>query len=110
MHSTDFISLVGESKVLNSKVFSLTRLQLLANIACLQGESATYRELKAGLQLSDGALFSNLKVLEKMGYLKLEKVQFEGKELDAYKITLEGLEEWKQVRNWLSKFVEVGGE
>ena len=104
---SDFLSLVFEGKGLNSKVFSLVRLELLAGVAELgEGESVTYRELKAALELNDGVLYANLKALVEMGYLKAEKVMLENKELEAYRITGEGLEEWVKVREWLRKFAE----
>lgn len=105
---SSFLSLIAESKGLNSSVFSLIRLQLLSSLATVNQDGATYREMKAALDLSDGALYSNLKALEEMGYLKSEKITIEGKELESYKITAEGLNEWNQVRAWLMKF--LGGE
>ncbi len=101
---SDFLSLIEESKGLNSDVFSLTRLQLLANLAVTGQDGAPYRELKAWLELSDGALYSNLEVLEKMGYVKSEKIQMAGKELKSYRLTKEGMLEWIKVKSWLEKF------
>ncbi|MBI5037000.1 transcriptional regulator [Candidatus Micrarchaeota archaeon] len=106
---TDFLAVTEEAKALNSDVFSLTRLQLLANLAVTGQDGASYRELKAWLGLSDGALYSNMDALEKMGYVKSEKVEFEGKELKAYTLTAEGMTEWARVRNWLHKFIGCEG-
>ncbi|MFH1056235.1 MAG: transcriptional regulator [Candidatus Micrarchaeota archaeon] len=102
---TDFFAVIEEAKGLNSDVFSLTRLQLLANLAVTGRDGATYRELKAWLGLSDGALYSNLGALEKMGYVATEQVKMERRELTSYRLTREGMEEWLKVRNWLYKFV-----
>lgn len=105
----DFLSLVEESKALNSSVFSLIRLQLLSSIASVGRDGVTYRELKAALNVTDGALYTNLKVLEENGYIKSKKITLEGKELESYQITHEGLLEWERVKNWLKKLIECGG-
>ncbi len=108
--NSDFLSLIRESEALNSDVFSLIRLLLLSSIASVGKDGVTYRELKAALGVSDGALFTNLSVLEKMGYVSSEEISLEGKKLKSYRITQEGLLAWERIRNWLKKFVECGGE
>ena len=74
---------------------------MLSNLAALNTEGATYRELKASLRLDDGILYANLKVLEKMGYLATSKVKVDNKELDVFSITEQGRLEWQQVKAWL---------
>ncbi len=98
--------LIEEAKALNSKVFSLIRLELLSNLATFGRDGVSYRELKATLNITDGNLFTNLKVLQEMGYIKLNEIRIEEKKLDSYAITKEGLEEWNKTKNWLKKFVE----
>jgi len=105
----EFLSLISESKALNSKVFSLIRMQILSSLSELGQDGATYRELKATLDLSDGALFSNLKSLADMRYLKSEKVRVENKELECFRITPEGLAEWNRAKDWIYRFVIKGG-
>ncbi|MFH1256674.1 MAG: transcriptional regulator [Candidatus Diapherotrites archaeon] len=105
---SNFLSLLEESKALNSSVFSLIRLQLLSSIAGFGEDGITYRELKATLQVTDGALYTNLKALEGNGYIKSQKIILEGKNLDSYKVTSEGQQAWEQIKNWLKKFVECG--
>lgn len=104
----NFLSLVEEAKALNSSVFSLIRLQLLSSVASVGRDGVTYRELKAALDVTDGALYTNLKVLEENGYLKSKKIILEGKELESYTITAEGLLAWDHTKNWLRKLVECG--
>lgn len=104
----DFLSLIEGSKALNSGVFSLIRLQLLSSIASVGEDGVTYRELKAALQVSDGALYTNLKALQETGYLTSKEITLEGKKLESYRITGEGLLAWEQIKNWLRKFVECG--
>jgi DNA-binding PadR family transcriptional regulator len=105
----DFLSLLMESKALNSKVFSLTRIQLLASLAVLPYEGATFRELKASLEMDDGVLYANLNVLMEMRYLRSKKVRVEKKELESYIITPEGIEEWNRVKDWLRRFLAYKG-
>ena len=105
----DFLSLLMESKALNSKVFSLTRIQLLASLAVLPYEGATFRELKASLEMDDGVLYANLNALMEMRYLKSKKVKVEKKELESYIITNDGIEEWEGIKNWLRRFLEYRG-
>ncbi|MCI0498042.1 MAG: transcriptional regulator [Thermoplasmata archaeon] len=106
----DVLTVVEGSRALNPAVFSLIRLQLLSNLADLGPESATYRELKAALQLSDGALHSNLKALEGMGYVRSTTITLEGKELKACQITVEGMLAWRRTKVWLRRFLGCGGE
>lgn len=105
MHS-DFLSVMNESQALNAKVFSLVRLKLLASLAVPGPDGATYRELKAALNISDGVLFANLNVLKDTGYLVSGKITSDGKELELYRITPEGLDEWIRVRDWLCRFLQ----
>lgn len=101
----DFFKLMEESKALNSKIFTLIRLQLLANLSLFGSDGITYRELKAGLGLSDGVLYSNLQFLQKMRLVKQTNVRFENKEIQLWQITPEGSAEWKNVHSWLCKFL-----
>jgi hypothetical protein len=105
----DVLSILNESQALNAKIFSLVRLKLLASLAALGPDGATYRELKAALDINDGVLYSNLNVLKDIGYLASEKVIFEGKELELFTITTEGQEEWTRTRDWLCRFLQCGG-
>src|SRR3989338_1554489 len=106
----DFIALIEESHALNADLFSLTRLQLLAGLSDLGRDGATYSELKSSLKLTDGALYANLKVLEDMGYLKVNEVALEGKTNQAYFVTPEGIAAWSHIKNWLKKLAEFGGK
>jgi len=104
----DILSILNESEGLNAKVFSLVRFKLLASLAALGQDGATYRELKAALDINDGVLFANLNVLKDMGYLTSGKITSEGKELELYTITPEGQDEWKRMRAWLCRFLHCG--
>lgn len=97
------LELVKESKLLNSKLVSLPRILILVALEDLGKDGATYRELKAGLEINDGVLFSNLNVLEKMGYIEKSKVEVEDKEMTAYAITEEGKAALNSLRSWFDK-------
>lgn len=102
--AADFLELVESSKALNSKVFSLPRLLLLSALAALGLDGAPYRELKAALQMDDGILYANLKALQEMGYVKLEKTsELNKKELDFFIITTEGKAALQKTVSWLVK-------
>lgn len=100
----DSLKLLSEARALNSKAFSLVRLELLSSLSSLAPEGATYREIKPILDVSDGLLFSNLNALIEMGYVKKQEVELEGRKLDVFKITGAGMEEWLRIRAWLKKF------
>lgn len=106
----DLIAIVEESEDVNSALISRVRLEILWALSELGEDGATARQLKAGLNLSDGVLYANLKKLVEMGYLRSEKVTLEGKELDLYAITPEGLAEWRRVQGWLCKLLGCEGD
>lgn len=108
--NNDFFSLIEESSALNSSVFSLIRLQLLSSIASVGKDGVTYRELKAALPVTDGALYANLNFLKETGYIKSERIKLEGKDLESYQITSEGLLEWDKIKSWLKKLVDCGAK
>jgi len=103
---TDFLEVVEGSHTLNPKIFSLARLELLGVLVALGEDGATFTNFKV-LDLSDGALHSNLKALKEMGYVNEDKVELNKKELTRYKVTRSGAEEFFRAKEWLKKFVEV---
>jgi DNA-binding transcriptional ArsR family regulator len=106
--NNDILSILNESGALNAKIFSLVRLKLLASLAALGPDGATYRELKAALNIGDGVLYANLNVLREMGYLTSETITFEGKDLELFTITGEGQDAWQRTRTWLCRFLDCG--
>jgi len=106
----DLIAIVEESEDVNSAIISRVRLEILWALSELGEDGATARQLKGGLNLSDGVLYANLKKLVEMGYLRSEKVTLEGKDLELYAITPEGLLEWRRVRGWLCKLLGCEGD
>ena len=63
----DILSILNESEGLNAKVFSLVRLKLLASLAALGPDGATYRELKAALDINDGVTVCQSQCLKRHG-------------------------------------------
>jgi DNA-binding MarR family transcriptional regulator len=102
----NIIGLVAEAKALNSKVFSLPLILILVSLEDLGDDGSSYRELKAGLDLEDGILFSNLNVLEEMGYIKSRDVTVEKKKMTSYAITKEGKENLEALRSWFKKVLD----
>ena len=106
----DLITIVEESEDVDSTLISRVRLEILWALSELGEDGATARQLKAGLNLSDGVLYANLKKLVARGYLRSEKVTLEGKELELYAITPEGLLEWRRIRSWLCKLLDCDAD
>ncbi len=102
----NIIGLVVEAKALNSKVFSLPRILILVSLEDLGDDGSSYRELKAGLDLEDGILFSNLNALEEMGYIKGKDITVEKKKMTSYAITKEGKENLEALRSWFKKVLD----
>jgi len=84
---------------LNTKTLSLTRFQILTLLAYF-GE-VQYRELKASLNISDGKLISNLKLLKAMRYIDCSSVEIDHKSLDVYCLTKTGREELEKMTSWM---------
>ena len=72
--------LIESSRKINSNIFNLNRIIILALIAYIR-DGLQYRELKTILNVSDGKLQSNLNLLEDMGYIKKEKVNIDKKKI-----------------------------
>jgi DNA-binding PadR family transcriptional regulator len=102
----NLLTIVDESKYLNSKVFSLVRLKILWSLSELGIDGATARQIRTGLNIgNEGTTYANLNALTEMGYLKKEIVSFEKKEIELYSITQEGLEEWEKIKKWLGTLI-----
>jgi len=99
--------LVAEARALNSKIFSLPRLLILISLENLGPDGASYRELKAGLKMGDGLLFTNLRALKEMGYIKESSIKLEEKEMASFSITNEGKEALSLAKEWLIKWLKV---
>lgn len=100
------LKLVDDTRALNPKVFSLTRMLILSSLYDLDRDGASYREMKAVLGRSDGALYTNLKALEAMGYVESKAISVEGKALESFNITDEGKIAWNEARDWLKTMLD----
>ena len=101
--SVGILELVKEAHSFNAKIISVPRLLILASLENLGLDGAVYRELKAGLEMDDGLLYSNLKALEEMGYIEEKDVKLMNKDMTSYRITNEGKEALNDSRRWLRK-------
>ncbi len=104
---TDKIRFVRDSKTLNSDVFSLPRLLILDSLEELKPDGALYRDIRVGLDLDDGVLYSSLSALKKMGYVIDEKVNVENQKMTSYFITTEGSIALLEVKKWLKEWLKV---
>jgi DNA-binding PadR family transcriptional regulator len=102
----DKLELVRGSKALNSRLFSLPRLLILDSLEEYGLDGATYREIKAGLDLDDGILYSSLSVLKKMHYLSEKKVRVENQSMTSYVLTSDGKQTLDEVKKWLKQWLE----
>ena len=100
--------MIEESGIVNSKLVSFVRIKILSSLYVLGPDGATFRELKATLDIPDGLMYSNLKVLEEMNIIRSEKIRLDGKSLESYKMTNEGYSQWETTRSWLYRFLESG--
>ena len=72
--------LLETSETLNGQTLSLTRCVTLALLAYFI-DGVQFRELKASLNISDGKLISNLKLLKKLGYVEKNEVEVDRKKI-----------------------------
>jgi predicted transcriptional regulator len=101
----DILTLMEASGTINSKLISVIRIKILSSLCVLGPDGATFRELKATLNIPDGLMYSNLKVLEGMGIIRSERITLDDKQLENYKMTAEGYTQWDEARSWLCKFL-----
>ncbi len=85
---------------INSKACTLNRSLLLALFYYFI-DGIQFRELKTALNISDGNLSSNLKVLTKINYLKEEDTILDKKKIKYYTITKNGKKELEKIMNWI---------
>lgn len=85
---------------INSKACTLNRSLLLA-LCYYFIDGIQFRELKAALNISDGNLSSNLRVLTKVDYLKEEETVLDKKRIKYFSITKNGKKELEKIINWI---------
>ncbi len=85
---------------INSKACTLNRSLLLA-LCYYFIDGIQFRELKTALNISDGNLSSNLRVLTKIDYLKEEETVLDKKKIKYFSITKSGKRELEKIINWI---------
>ena len=94
--------ILDEYDHINSKIFTPTRI-LILNLIKFHREGLQFRELKEGIKISDGNLYSNLEMLKNLELIESEKVQIDNKKLEIYTITEKGARELARIDSWFQK-------
>lgn len=102
------LGLLERAGALNSKLFTLPRIQMLSILDYYYPDGVEFRELKAALKMTDGKLLTNIYALQRMGYVKSAKVRVETKSLSTYRLTLEGRGDFAKARAWLREWLQEG--
>ena len=89
-----------ESEKLNSGVFTITRCIILAFTSYFR-DGIQFREFKSVLKISDGKLASNLNKLVDLGYLNMEVVLIDKKNINVYTITTMGIKEIEKIESFI---------
>jgi len=103
INENDLKSFISKSKGINSRVFKLTRIIILMLTRYIK-DGIQYREFKSFLDISDGKLYSNLKLLREMGYIKQENITLDQKSMHIYLITEIGKKELEKIISWILQF------
>jgi len=99
-------SILEGYKKINSDVFTLTRILLLIFISYFK-DGLQFRESKNALNISDGKLISNINKLNRMGYIKKEKITLDNKKLDIYLICEKGRKELKKIKKFTKNINQI---
>lgn len=102
-NNDDLKSFILRAKGINSRVFKLTRILILMLTWYIR-DGIQYREFKSFLDISDGKLYSNLKLLKEMGYIKQEDITLDQKSMHIYLITELGKKELEKIISWILQF------
>jgi len=102
----DYVAILEGSKSLDPKVFSLVRIKILHSLFQVYPDGITFREFSSGLGVQDGLLLQNLRTLGEVGYVRSERIETSGKNLEAFFLTRIGYDVWSESRSWLLGFLE----
>ena len=105
----DIRLLLEVSEKLSDQTVSVTRCAIFALLAFFVG-GVQYRELKTSLGISDGKLFSNLKILKKLGYIEKAEVEIDNKKVDVYSLNPKGRKEVNKIIQWMKIIEKVAKE
>ena len=89
---------------LNPVIHERTRLQILTMF--LQTEKLSFNEIKTTLGISDGNLASHLRILEREGYIKVEKTFVNRRPRTYYSLTEKGKKEFLEYLSQLEAFLK----
>lgn len=89
----------GTEKI-NSKAMTLNRSLILA-LCYYFIDGIQFRELRIALNISDGNLSSNLRVLKELHYINEKETFLDRKKIKYYSITKAGKRELDKIINWV---------
>ena len=93
--------LIENSKMINSKVFNITRCILLTLLSFYK-DGLQFRELKSLFSdISDGKLQSNLDFLLEMKYIKKIPIELDQRNIHIFMIDSSGQAELRKIKNWI---------
>ncbi|MFX1394820.1 MAG: transcriptional regulator [Promethearchaeota archaeon] len=93
-------NIIEDSEKINSNIFSLMRIILLA-LSTYFIDGLQFRELKTALKVSDGKLASNLRFLIKSGYISENQTTLDKKKIKFYSVTPDGRNEIDKILKWM---------
>jgi DNA-binding MarR family transcriptional regulator len=91
---------------LNQVIHERTRLVIMTFLISARESTFTFSEIKDALRLTDGNLNLHMKVLEKNGFVIVEKVFVNRRPRTSYRLTREG---HRAFRNYVSLLESVLG-
>ncbi len=92
--------LIKGTERINSKACTLNR-SLILGLCSYFIDGLQFRELKTGLNISDGKLNANLKALTKINYLQEAETIIDKKKVKYFSITNKGKNELGKIIDWI---------
>ena len=91
---------------LNSVIHEKTRLAIMTYL--IAARQASFSQVKAELQLTDGNLNLHMKVLEKNGYTRVHKAFVRRRPRTTYQVSEKGLRAFQEYVSLLERMLDLG--
>ena len=99
-------TVIADFQDLNPVIHERTRLAIMTFL--VSGESISFTELKQELGLTDGNLNLHMKVLEKNGFVAVEKSFVDRRPRTTYRITSAGQKTFRRYVELLERIIGLG--